>query len=261
MSAGVWQQHRGKGRGAAALEAARGVAAAGKALEQPQTLRRPTREEALAQYHGYCAQIVNDLMRQFGLRQDLRDDMMAEAQIGLMDALERFEGQHGASFSTYAYYRVRGAVVDGLRQAGVLRRKTRLQAALLSAQAALEEEDPARAELGAEAATKYVEQRVAQLGAVWLVAQSDEDEQGQTEEQDGAEAQVLDRELRGTVRKCLSLMPDAEREVLQAIYFEGKVLQEIVQGRDVSRSWACRLHAKALQRFQKLWEEFGSSLV
>ena len=259
MSAGLLH-HRSKGRGAAALEAARATSAAGKSLEAPQPLRKPTREEVLRQYHGYCLQIVNDLMRQFGLRQDLRDDMMAEAQIGLMDAIERFEGQHGATFSTYAYYRVRGAVVDGLRQAGVLRRKTRLQAALLSAQAALEEDDPARAELGAEAATKYVEQRVAQLGAVWLVAQSDEDEQGQTEEQDGAEAQVLDRELRGTVRKCLSLMPDAEREVLQAIYFEGKVLQEIVQGRDVSRSWACRLHAKALQRFQKLWEELGSEL-
>jgi DNA-directed RNA polymerase specialized sigma subunit len=47
---------------------------------------------------------------------------------------------------------------------------------------------------------------------------------------------------------------------LQAIYFEGKVLQEIVQGRDVSRSWACRVHARALQRFQKLWEELGSEL-
>lgn len=259
MSAGLLQ-HRSKGRGAAALEAARATSAAGKALETPQTLRKPTREEVLRQYHGFCLQIVNDLMRQFGLRHDLRDDMMAEAQIGLMDAMDRFEGQHGATFSTYAYYRVRGAVVDGLRQAGVLRRKTRLQAALMIAQAALEEDDPTKTVQGAEEATKYVEQRVAQLGAVWLVAQSNEDEQGQTEEQDGAEAQVLDRELRGTVRKCLSMLPDAEREVLQAIYFEGKVLQEIVQGRDVSRSWACRLHARALQRFQKLWEELGPEL-
>jgi hypothetical protein len=110
----------------------------------------------------------------------------------------------------------------------------------------LEENDPTSAVVGAEAATKYVEQRVAQLGAVWLVAQSTRTSRARPRSKTGAEAQVLTASVRGTVRKCLSLMPDAEREVLQAIYFEAKSCRRYVQGRDVSRSWACRLHAQGV---------------
>src|SRR5512135_235016 len=50
------------------------------------------------------------------------DDLVSYGTQGLLEAAERFDGKHGASFTTYAYYRVRGAIFDGLRRMGWLSR-------------------------------------------------------------------------------------------------------------------------------------------
>src|SRR5437867_3458857 len=59
------------------------------------------------------------------------DDLVAYGMQGLLEAAERYDGRHGTSFTTYAYYRVRGAMFDGLRGMGWLPRaeyaKTRFE--------------------------------------------------------------------------------------------------------------------------------------
>src|SRR6185436_15476773 len=50
------------------------------------------------------------------------DDLVAYGTQGLLEAADRYDGKHGASFTTFAYYRVRGAIFDGLRGMGWLPR-------------------------------------------------------------------------------------------------------------------------------------------
>src|SRR5437867_6469457 len=50
------------------------------------------------------------------------DDLVAYGMQGLLEAAERYDGRHGTSFTTFAYYRVRGAMFDGLRGMGWLPR-------------------------------------------------------------------------------------------------------------------------------------------
>ena len=50
------------------------------------------------------------------------DDLVAYGTQGLLEAADRFDGKHGATFTTFAYYRVRGAIFDGLRRMGWLPR-------------------------------------------------------------------------------------------------------------------------------------------
>ena len=44
------------------------------------------------------------------------EDLVQNGMIGLLDAISRYEAGHGAQFETYAAQRVRGAMLDGLRE-------------------------------------------------------------------------------------------------------------------------------------------------
>ena len=46
------------------------------------------------------------------------DDLVGYGSKGLVEAADRFDPRHGVAFSTFAYYRIRGAMYDGLRSMG-----------------------------------------------------------------------------------------------------------------------------------------------
>src|SRR5258708_5017524 len=50
------------------------------------------------------------------------DDLYNYGMQGLLEAAERYDPRHGVTFQTFAYYRVRGAMFDGLRNMGWLPR-------------------------------------------------------------------------------------------------------------------------------------------
>ena len=50
------------------------------------------------------------------------DDLVEYGVIGLLEAADRFDPSIGANFMTFAYYRIRGAIYDGLRGMGWMSR-------------------------------------------------------------------------------------------------------------------------------------------
>lgn len=54
-----------------------------------------------------------------------RDDLVQSGTIGLLDAANRFDDSQGASFSTFAARRIRGAMLDELRRGDYLTRNAR----------------------------------------------------------------------------------------------------------------------------------------
>ena len=44
------------------------------------------------------------------------DDLIQSGMMGLLDAARRYQTTQGAQFETYAVQRIRGAMLDGLRQ-------------------------------------------------------------------------------------------------------------------------------------------------
>ena len=53
------------------------------------------------------------------------DDVIQSGMLGLLDAARRFKDTFGAQFETYAVQRIRGAMLDGLRQSDWLPRSLR----------------------------------------------------------------------------------------------------------------------------------------
>src|SRR6185436_19532883 len=91
--------------------------------------------------------IAVQVRRQVSDRLEL-DELIGYGSEGLIEAAGRFDPLHGVKFSTFAWHRVRGAIYDGLREMGHLKRGdyARLQVALRAGEVL---ENLAERELGA----------------------------------------------------------------------------------------------------------------
>lgn len=54
-----------------------------------------------------------------------KDDLASNGVMGLIDAVDKFDYKRGLQFETYASWRVRGAILDGLRQGDWVPRSVR----------------------------------------------------------------------------------------------------------------------------------------
>ena len=78
------------------------------------------RKAILEKYGPYVRSLAATVRKQFNAQLEL-DELVAYGQIGLLEAAERFDAKVGANFLTFAHYRIKGAIFDGLRKMGVLR--------------------------------------------------------------------------------------------------------------------------------------------
>jgi len=142
------------------------------------------------------------------------DELRALANAGLAEAADRYDPGRGATFATFAWYRIHGAIRDGLRASS--QRRAAAPPAVVSL-------DSLR-DRGFDAA-------------------GDAPGPG-----DG-----LDRARRAArLRVAIAQLPDRPRELVTKHYFEGKSLLEAGAELGVSKSWASRLHAQAVGRLRAL---------
>lgn len=208
-------------------------------------------KDALVRKHQPMVRsIVERVRSQLQLTCDA-DDLYGYAHLGLLEAYSRFDSERGVRFSTFAYYRVHGAVMDGVRAQGYLSRKAYAKLKAAEAMDALceplGEQRAARAEDSVAQRGKDLDEQLAKLTAAYTLAAV-----GQQSEQtdETPESRSLEAERRSEVRKCVQKLPERERILLEQVYFEGRRLDHAGQGIGVSKSWASRLHAKALERLR-----------
>ena len=73
---------------------------------------------------------------------------------------------------------------------------------------------------------------------------------GQSEEEhvpDSPEEGVLQKETAARVRKAIEVLPEREAALVRGFYFEGRHFEEVAKELGISKSWASRLHTKALE--------------
>ncbi|HBY59785.1 MAG TPA: hypothetical protein DEH78_08165, partial [Solibacterales bacterium] len=66
-----------------------------------------------------------------------------------------------------------------------------------------------------------------------------------------AEQALLDEESRHYLALALERLPEKSRKVIEGYYFEGRTLEEVGAGLGLSKSWICRVHAKALETLRE----------
>lgn len=73
------------------------------------------RDRLFLQYMPWAASVGRSVYRRISIYSLDRDDFVQNAELGLLDAMSRFDPGRGVEFSAYARPRVRGAVFNGLR--------------------------------------------------------------------------------------------------------------------------------------------------
>ncbi len=191
------------------------------------------------------------------------DDLRSFGREGLLDAARRYDPTRGVPFRAYANYRVRGAIYDGVRKMSRLPRRVHERLSGLSALALTEEgalEDihaPAPPGAGTAQADAALADHLAALAtamAVGLVASPAHDDEGEriavAPSEDPEEA--FERaELLAVVRRAISELPREEGELVRRHYLEGHRFDHVAADLGLSKSWASRLHTRAMGRLAK----------
>jgi RNA polymerase sigma factor FliA len=192
------------------------------------------------------------------------DELVALGNVGLAEAASRFDPSRGASFSTFAWYRVQGSIVDGLRKASNLPR--RVWARLVALRAASEylenraERDSGAAQRGAKPpegadALAAVKAAMSAIRTMYVTSLEGLRDKGFDAPDPNAPAPadgLQTRRLTVKLRDALAALPDKERALVTKHYWEGKNLLEAGAELGISKSWASRLHAQAVERLRTI---------
>jgi RNA polymerase sigma factor FliA len=191
------------------------------------------------------------LLRELDLSVDPAD-LRGWGQQGLLEARQRFDPSRGVRFSTFAYYRVRGAMLDGVRRQGWIRRSAYAKLKALEAADSVSEgegESQARGPAaGVAERARAIDDVLAKISAAYVLAAVGQAEDEPSDTPDDA----LEREQRRKlVKQSLDVLPERERTLVEAVYFGGATIEEAGAKLGLSKSWASRMHGKALERLKK----------
>lgn len=233
-------------------------------LQYAQTHDPDVREKLVVEHAGLVRYTVGRLHMTLPPSLD-EQDLIGYGMIGLLDAVDHFDPARGLAFSTYAFARIRGHILDALRASDLLPRSARRQARLLTkAIAQLQRQllrEPTDAELAAHLGLTMEQTLQAMQDASFAVLSLDTPMtlEDQSDGEGGALSDMLsddttatrfDRlervELRQRVLDCIRSLPERERLVITLYYYEELTMKEVAQVMGISESRVCQIHAKAI---------------
>lgn len=172
------------------------------------------------------------------------EDLVAYGMQGLIEARQRFDPSRGVPFTAFAHYRIRGAIIDGVRQMARLPRRVHVNRRAAEAlDAAAEQALEQRADTPDAVETlKAIDDILGKTSAAFILAAV-----GQAEDTPAdAEEKLVSSEERSRVALALETLPERERLVIEQFYFRERTLEAIGKDLGITKSWTSRLHTRAL---------------
>jgi RNA polymerase sigma factor for flagellar operon FliA len=209
------------------------------------------------QYLPYVRSIAGKIKKSLAKEIEF-DDLVEYGMVGLLEAASRFDPKFGANFMTFSYYRIRGAIYDGLRNMGWVSRNEYAKFRFEERANAYLANVADRQTIGEE--NKAIEAEVEELAdtvqnLVTIFVTSLEGMEGlQIEDIEAlpVDVKVSDVQLKAHVREALARLPEQERNLLTMYYFKELSLQEVGDSMGLSKSWTSRLHAKAIEKMSRI---------
>ncbi len=219
----------------------------GKKLTKKELEQIKQRDELINQYMPYAASIASRVCQTLSSAVDY-EDVLCNARLGLLEAAKRFDFKEEVDFRTFAYYRIKGAIYDGLRRSGWLPRT-------LYAKLKFEEASNEYLQYKSSNATKSADyhaedeavETVNSLASIYIISMDASDEFEIADDSlEDIEKRSEFLEIRTHMRQAIGTLPEKEKQLVKMYYFQNKTLEEIGERLGLSKSWTSRLHARAL---------------
>ena len=166
------------------------------------------------------------------------DDLVHDGVVGLLECARRFDPSRGVNFRTYASYRIRGAILDGLRARDPLPRSVRR--ALKAADHSGGSPNGAGSGNGARPRPiPFMTQLLSLADAGPLPEDSTEPEE-----------ELLAEELREAVRRAVATLPGRDREILHLRFTREMRLREVSAYYGISITRVAELQERAIRRLR-----------
>ncbi len=236
------------------------------------TLTTDKREQLILKY----APLVNYVASKLAGRLPphiLQEDLIGPGIIGLIDAVEKFDPNKKIKFKTYAEFRIRGTMLDELRQLDWIPRSVRKKAAEIEkAREKLEkkleripEDEEIAKELGLSL-PQYYKLLDKAKGVTfldietirrWMPDANDEDLFDLIADDNGSDPFECFNltEVKEIVVKAIKTLPEKEKLVVSLYYFEELTMREIGEIMGYTESRISQMHTKAVLRIRSYLSE------
>ena len=189
------------------------------------------------------------------------DDLLQVGYFGLVNAAQKYSKKEGATFSSYAVIRIKGAIVDYLRKSSNLCRTTiQMQQKAKKAEEMLRSElqrDPTSLEMAKKLGMELEQYEEWELAfnanvhqsldsvydeySIWFASRDSSPEQALSESQ-----------LKDTLKGALSTLPKKEALVIQLYYVEELNVYEIAEVLEITTGRVSQIKKSAISKLRDI---------
>ncbi len=228
------------------------------------------RDQLIVEHLSLVTAIAAHIQRSLPVHVEL-DDLVHAGIMGLVDAATKYQDDKEVAFPTYAKYRIRGAILDGLRQldwaSRDLRKRYKQMETVTRDLTANLQRTPTDTEVASAMGLNsrrwqslMVDFRSLGVAATQLRA-AERDEQ-YTPETPCPAAQLPDSvlaraEMREKLGSAMKTLPERYQQVVQLYYGREMTMKEIGDVLGVNESRVSQMHKTALERMQSALTQTG----
>lgn len=205
------------------------------------------------------------------------EDLVHAGVLGLIDALNKFDYSKNVQFKTYAKFRIRGAILDSLRELDWSPRELRRKARQLEevtnrlctelGRAASEQEIADELEIPLEQFQRMLaELDGLDIGSLQTESSADGSGEDLCEYLPGDPEETpycicLKSEMRELLARAIAELPEKEQQVLSLYYFEELTMKEVGAVLGVGESRVSQIHSMALLRLRGRMQDLTQGAV
>jgi len=252
------------------ISSRRGTAAIAVRQVEAEPVQTTNRDRVILEHLPLVKAIAVRVHENLPVHVDL-DDLVHAGILGLFDAVNKFDPDKQVAFSSYAKHRIKGAILDSLRQLDwasrdLRRRHKQVEAATRDLAATLQR-NPTEAEVAEKMGVKEERWRtmMVDLRNVGLISASSRVQEGDdlpapdfpSRPETQPDVMCVREQMRSALKDAMKVLPERYQRVVLLYYSNEMTMKEIGGVLGINESRVSQIHKSALEKMAVVLEQSG----